>query len=154
MAALRGRARRRGIPLARAASRRRPTRGGQEFLLVRPDQHIAWRAGDAADIDLDLVTGYAGPPGTQASGGDSVSSMDAGAAGKTAVTNVRVFDGRRLRPPGTVVIEGDRIGEGPTGTGRVPRSSTASGGVLLPGLIDAHVHVRDRTRCGGSPASA
>ena len=32
------------------------------------------------------------------------------AAPRTAVTNVRVFDGRHLRPPGTVVIEGDRIG--------------------------------------------
>jgi 2-polyprenyl-6-methoxyphenol hydroxylase-like FAD-dependent oxidoreductase len=30
-----------------------------EFLLVRPDQHIAWRAGDPDDIDLDLITGRA-----------------------------------------------------------------------------------------------
>jgi hypothetical protein len=35
---------------------------GREFLLVRPDQHIAWRAGDASDIDLDLVTGHLGRP--------------------------------------------------------------------------------------------
>jgi len=28
-----------------------------EFLLVRPDQHIAWRAASAAGIDLDVVTG-------------------------------------------------------------------------------------------------
>jgi 2-polyprenyl-6-methoxyphenol hydroxylase-like FAD-dependent oxidoreductase len=28
-----------------------------EFLLVRPDQHIAWRATDPAGIDLDVVTG-------------------------------------------------------------------------------------------------
>lgn len=28
-----------------------------EFLLVRPDQHIAWRAEHADDIDLDLVLG-------------------------------------------------------------------------------------------------
>jgi hypothetical protein len=28
------------------------------FLLVRPDQHIAARAADAADIDLDLAAGY------------------------------------------------------------------------------------------------
>ena len=34
------------------------TRWGREFLLVRPDQHIAWRASDAAQIDLDLVTGH------------------------------------------------------------------------------------------------
>ena len=30
----------------------------QEFLLVRPDQHIAWRARDAAGIDLGHVTGH------------------------------------------------------------------------------------------------
>lgn len=37
--------------------------------------------------------------------------MEAGVFGKTAVTNVRVFDGRGLRPPGTVLIEGGRIGD-------------------------------------------
>ncbi len=25
---------------------------------MRPDEHIAWRARDAAQIDLDLVTGH------------------------------------------------------------------------------------------------
>jgi len=67
------------------------------------------------------------------------------------VTNVRVFDGQGLRPPGTVVIEGDRIGEGPIGTGG-GEVIDGAGGVLLPGLIDAHVHVRDedtlRRLCG------
>jgi imidazolonepropionase-like amidohydrolase len=62
------------------------------------------------------------------------------AAGKTALTNVRVFDGQRLRPPATVVIEGDRIGDDPAGATVID----GNGGVLLPGLIDAHVHVRDR----------
>jgi hypothetical protein len=58
VAVLQDRARRRGIPLAVL----RPPPGypwGREFLLVRPDQHIAWRAPDAAEIDLDLVTGHA-----------------------------------------------------------------------------------------------
>jgi hypothetical protein len=56
VAALLGRARRRGIPLAvLPAPLSYPWR--QDFLLVRPDQHIAWRAGRAADIDLDAVTG-------------------------------------------------------------------------------------------------
>ena len=32
-----------------------------EFLLVRPDQHIAWRAGNAASIDLDLAAGHGSP---------------------------------------------------------------------------------------------
>ncbi|WP_194896274.1 FAD-dependent monooxygenase [Catenulispora pinisilvae] len=31
----------------------------EEFLLVRPDQHIAWRADAVADIDLDLAVGSA-----------------------------------------------------------------------------------------------
>jgi 2-polyprenyl-6-methoxyphenol hydroxylase-like FAD-dependent oxidoreductase len=30
----------------------------RDFLLVRPDQHIAWRAGDPAGIDLDVSTGH------------------------------------------------------------------------------------------------
>jgi 2-polyprenyl-6-methoxyphenol hydroxylase-like FAD-dependent oxidoreductase len=61
VAALCDRARRRGIPLA--VLRSPPGYPwGREFLLVRPDQHIAWRAGDAAQIDLDLVTGRLGRP--------------------------------------------------------------------------------------------
>ena len=62
-AALAGRARRLGIPLAlREPPRDYPWR--DEFLLVRPDQHIAWRAADPASIDLEVVTGR----GTPASG--------------------------------------------------------------------------------------
>jgi len=38
-----------------------------------------------------------------------VSSTGARTDGKTAVTNVRVFDGRVLRPPGTVLIDGDPL---------------------------------------------
>ena len=53
------RARRRQIPLSLAeAPPSYPWR--TEFLLVRPDQHIAWRSGDPADIDIDLVTGRTG----------------------------------------------------------------------------------------------
>ena len=62
------------------------------------------------------------------------------AAPKTAVTNVRVFDGRQLQPPDTVVIEAGRISHGPGGAEVID----GEGGVLLPGLIDAHVHLRDR----------
>jgi hypothetical protein len=31
----------------------------REFLLVRPDQHIAWRAGDPARIDIEAAVGLA-----------------------------------------------------------------------------------------------
>ena len=58
-------------------------------------------------------------------------------AKKTAIKNVRVFDGVKFSAPTTVIIEGDRI---------VSDDSDAlefdgGGGFLLPGLIDAHVHV-------------
>jgi hypothetical protein len=57
LAALVRHARRRGIPLSLVdAPPSYPWPA--EFLLVRPDQHIAWRATDPADIDLDLVTGH------------------------------------------------------------------------------------------------
>jgi|CZKT01.1.fsa_nt_gi imidazolonepropionase-like amidohydrolase len=58
-------------------------------------------------------------------------------AGKTALTNVRVFDGRQLLPPGTVMIEAGRIVADSAGA----RIVDCAGGVLLPGLIDAHVHL-------------
>jgi imidazolonepropionase-like amidohydrolase len=57
--------------------------------------------------------------------------------GKTVLTNVRVFDGRRLVPGSSVVIGDSRIGTSPTGA----RIIDGAGGVLLPGLIDAHVHL-------------
>jgi hypothetical protein len=56
VAALVRRARRRGIPL-----RLTPTPSAYpwpgEFLLVRPDQHIAWRAADPADLDIEAAAG-------------------------------------------------------------------------------------------------
>jgi imidazolonepropionase-like amidohydrolase len=57
--------------------------------------------------------------------------------GKLAITNVRVFDGRQLVPGRTVVISGGRIGTDPAGAQVID----GDGGVLLPGLIDAHVHL-------------
>ncbi|KAJ7129189.1 putative hydrolase [Mycena epipterygia] len=55
---------------------------------------------------------------------------------KTVITNVRVFDGERLMPLGTVYLDGGII---------VPYAPGAQvvdgkGGVLLSGLIDAHNH--------------
>ncbi|KAJ7500764.1 hypothetical protein B0H11DRAFT_2275545 [Mycena galericulata] len=55
---------------------------------------------------------------------------------KTAITNVQVFNGEKLLPHGVVYIDGGVI---------VPYAERAqvidgNGGVLLPGLIDAHSH--------------
>ena len=60
---------------------------------------------------------------------------------KIALTNVRVFDGERLLEPATVVIDGDRIGEDQAGA----RTWEGDGGVLLPGLIDCHIHLTDES---------
>jgi len=58
---------------------------------------------------------------------------------KIALTNVRVFDGRGLLEPATVVIDGDRIGTDPAGAA----TFDGDGRVLLPGLIDCHIHLAD-----------
>ena len=58
---------------------------------------------------------------------------------KIALTNVRVFDGERLLEPATVVIDGDRIGIDPAGA----TTREGDGRVLLPGLIDCHIHLTD-----------
>lgn len=60
-----------------------------------------------------------------------------GPAGRTALTGVRVFDGERLTEPHMVVIDGAVIGSDPAGA----REIDAAGAVLLPGLIDAHLHL-------------
>ena len=56
---------------------------------------------------------------------------------KIALTNVRVFDGRELRGPTTVVIEGGFVGRDSAGA----RITDAGGATVLPGFIDAHVHL-------------
>src|SRR6202046_5107424 len=59
---------------------------------------------------------------------------------KIALTNVRVLDSDGLLEPSTVVIDGDRIGTDPADA-----ATTIDGGgrVLLPGLIDCHIHLTD-----------
>ncbi len=69
------------------------------------------------------------------------------APGKLVIKNVRVFDGLRVIPNAAVVIDaGKVIAVGPaSGIPRDARVIDASGQTLLPGLIDAHVHVWDRS---------
>ncbi|MGW4353740.1 amidohydrolase family protein [Nocardia sp. NPDC004582] len=56
---------------------------------------------------------------------------------KLAIRNVRVFDGRAIGEPATVVLDGDRIGTDADGAD----TFDAEGAILIPGLIDAHVHL-------------
>jgi imidazolonepropionase-like amidohydrolase len=68
---------------------------------------------------------------------DSYGGAGTARSEKIALTNVRVFDGRELRGPATVVIEDGIVGNDPAGA----RVIDAGGTTLLPGLIDAHVHL-------------
>src|SRR5216684_3703969 len=64
-------------------------------------------------------------------------------AQKTAITNVRLFDGTKVIPHATVVIDGTRIVAAGAKVS-VPAGATVidgSGKTLLPGLIDSHTHV-------------
>ncbi|MFJ7625335.1 amidohydrolase family protein [Streptomyces sp. NPDC097595] len=58
---------------------------------------------------------------------------------RIALTNVRVFDGDQVTSPRTVVIDNGRIGITALGARRID----CGGAVLLPGLTDAHIHLRD-----------
>ena len=62
-------------------------------------------------------------------------------ARRTALTHVRVFDGEKLREPGTVVLDGSVISA--SGDAQGAQEVDGRGGVLLPGLIDAHIHLAD-----------
>ena len=64
-------------------------------------------------------------------------------ARQTAITNVRLFDGTRVVPHATVVIDGSRVVAAGVKVA-VPAGATiidGSGKTLLPGLIDSHTHV-------------
>jgi len=60
-----------------------------------------------------------------------------------AIKNVRIFDGEKVIPSGTVVIEGGKITAcGPQAA--IPQNAEVIDGrgkTLLPGLVDAHVHI-------------
>lgn len=56
---------------------------------------------------------------------------------RTAITNVRVFDGYTIQEPQTIVIDGSRIG---SPSCDVQSTYDAGGRILIPGLFDSHVH--------------
>lgn len=60
---------------------------------------------------------------------------------KTAIRNIFVFNGHDISGPKTVVMNGDRIGSDAHGA----RYIDGDGGVLIPGLIDSHVHPMNAT---------
>ena len=65
--------------------------------------------------------------------------------GSFAVTDVRVFDGHRVRETQTVIVRDGRISSlAPTSREAVPLPDVdGSNRTLLPGLIDAHVHAHE-----------
>ncbi|WP_245721760.1 amidohydrolase family protein [Nocardia crassostreae] len=56
---------------------------------------------------------------------------------KKALVGVRVFDGSGITGPTTVVIDGPVVGSDAEGAERID----AQGALLLPGFIDAHIHL-------------
>src|SRR5579875_3341382 len=77
------------------------------------------------------------PPTSPAPGDDH-----ADRPARTVLRDVRVFDGTGLGEPTTVAVEGSIVSTDP-GT-RGARVIEGSGAVLLPGLIDAHIHLHGR----------
>ncbi|MFC1408479.1 amidohydrolase family protein [Streptacidiphilus sp. N1-12] len=65
----------------------------------------------------------------------------AGTPERVVLTNVRVFDGQKLTAPRSVVIDYGLIGIAALGA----RTVDCGGATLLPGLIDAHIHLTDVT---------
>ena len=61
----------------------------------------------------------------------------------TAITNVRIFDGKKVIPSGTVVISEDKIVQVGKDV-QIPEGSQiieGKGFTLLPGFFDSHVHI-------------
>ncbi|WP_213619503.1 amidohydrolase family protein [Paenibacillus sp. J22TS3] len=63
----------------------------------------------------------------------------------TAITNVRVFDGSELSSPTTVTIQDGLIVWPKLETGSIEQTVDGGGHTLIPGLIDAHIHLSEDT---------
>ena len=60
---------------------------------------------------------------------------------KTALTNISIFDGHRLIPNSTIVIDGGILSHNTDGATFI----NGQGGVLLPGFIESHAHPMNLT---------
>ncbi|KAI1397977.1 hypothetical protein F4819DRAFT_502822 [Hypoxylon fuscum] len=58
---------------------------------------------------------------------------------KTAIRNVRVFDGNHISEPRTVIFDGEHITDRED---NIKQTIDAGERILIPGLIDAHAHVQ------------
>ncbi|EMR68990.1 putative amidohydrolase protein [Eutypa lata UCREL1] len=59
------------------------------------------------------------------------------AISKTAIQNVRVFDGNRFMEPRTVVLDGGNIVDSES----IETTVDGSGQFLIPGFFDTHLHI-------------
>jgi imidazolonepropionase-like amidohydrolase len=57
---------------------------------------------------------------------------------KTAITNIRIFDGLCFTPPKTIFVDDGII---TSNEGNVTTSIDATGQFLIPGLIDSYIHI-------------
>ena len=74
---------------------------------------------------------------------DMASAIDAASsvavkAKKVVIKNVRIFDGSRITEPRAVVVENGLIACDPNGAEEID----AENNILIPGLIDCHVHLQ------------
>lgn len=91
-----------------------------------------------------VVLGLAAWSFASVSGKAPVSGEQGAGAQATAIKNVRVFDGERIVPSATVLIAGNKVVA--VRAERIPVGAEVidgAGKTLLPGLIDAHVHIWD-----------
>jgi len=95
----------------------------------------------AACASVAAVVGCRHAPGRTLAA-SAASAATAGSPGSFTIRDVRLFDGERVIEGRTVLVENGRIARiGGDDLAPAGRSIDGHGRTLLPGLIDAHVHV-------------